>query len=85
MTKESLDTEVAILKSQREQMASDINELKHDVKQIKEFLMGENPKIVTKKEFDVYKANAGVTKWIIGIVTAVITSFVVLEITKVFK
>jgi len=85
MTKESLDTEVAILKSQREQMASDINELKHDVKEIKNFLMGENPQVVTKKEFDAYKASAGLTKWIIGIVTAVITSFVVLEITQVIK
>lgn len=85
MTKESLDTEVAILKSQREQMASDINELKNDVKEIKQFLMGENPKVVTKKEFDAYKASAGLTKWIIGIVTAVITSFVVLEITQVIK
>ena len=73
------------MEKEQQQMASDINELKSDVKQIKDFLMGEDPKVVTRKEFEAYKPANNVVKWVIGVVTAVITTFIVLEITKVFK
>lgn len=55
MTDKSLETEVSNLKIYRQQMAQDIHDLKSDVKEIKDFLMGEDPKIVTRKEFEAYK------------------------------
>ena len=58
MTDKSLETEVSNLKIYRQQMAQDIHDLKSDVKEIKVFLMGsetEEPKIVTRREFDSYK------------------------------
>lgn len=55
MTDKSLETEVSNLKIYRQQMANDIHDLKSDVKEIKDFLMGEDPKIVTRKEFEAYK------------------------------
>lgn len=84
MTK-TIETEIENLKIYREQMANDIHELKTDMKDVKEFLMGEDPKIVTRKEFEAYKAGAIWARWIIGVITAVITAFIMLEITKVLK
>lgn len=52
---DTLETEVSNLKIYRQQMAQDIHDLKQDVKEIKDFLMGEDPKIVTRKEFEAYK------------------------------
>ena len=82
---QTTETKLAVMEKEQQQMASDINELKSDVKQIKDFLMGEDTKVVTQKEFQAYKTANNFVKWVIGVVTAVITTFVVLEITKVLK
>ena len=64
-------------------MANDIHDLKSDVKEIKVFLMGsetEEPKIVTRREFDAYKQAQVWQKALIGVsftfIGALITYFI---------
>ena len=83
MTDKSLETEVSNLKIYRQQMANDIHDLKSDVKEIKVFLMGsetEEPKIVTRREFDAYKQAQVWQKALIGVsftfIGALITYFI---------
>jgi hypothetical protein len=83
MTK-SLNTEIELLKTYREQMANDIHDLKTDVKEIKDFLMGEEPKIVTRKEFDLYKNTQNYSKIVIGVITSVLTAFITFEVLRQF-
>lgn len=63
-------------------MAQDIHDLKKDVKEIKDFLMGEEPKVVTKKEFESFKGTQNIQKIAIAVVTAVITSLITFEILR---
>ena len=86
------ETEIELLKKGQVDMATDIFELKNDVKDIKEFLMGQNPQIVTSREFELYKltvdrrlARNNGMKWLIGIVTAVITATITLLIAHVLS
>lgn len=76
MTDKSLETEVSNLKIYRQQMATDIHDLKADVKEIKDFLMGEEPKIITRKEFESHRQAEAYAKFVIAVVTAVFTSLV---------
>lgn len=76
------ETKIAVIQKEQELMALDINELKSDVKEIKGFLMGEDPKVVTKKEFEVYKASQNFGKLIIGVVTSVITALITFEVLR---
>lgn len=82
MTAKSVETEIETLNIYRQQMANDIHDLKSDVKEIKEFLMGEEPKIVTKKEFDQFKASQTFNKVVVSTVTAVITAMVTYLVLK---
>ncbi len=69
MTAKSVETEIENLKIYRENMTNDIHELKENVKDIKVFLMGsetEEPKIVTRREFDAYKQAQVWQKALIG-------------------
>jgi len=84
MTK-STETEIELLKAYREQMAQDIHDLKTDVKEIKDFLMGDEPKIVTKNEFERYKATQTFGKVVFGIFVSVITALVTYEILRQLK
>lgn len=81
MTK-SVETEIENLNIYRQQMAQDIHDLKRDVKEIKDFLMGEEPKVVTKKEFDAYKSSQSFGKFVVAIFTAVVTAFVTFEVMR---
>ena len=79
MTAKAIETEVELLKQGAVLVASDINELKNDVKAIRTFLMGsesEEPKIVTRKEFEDYKTTQNYTKVVVSVVTAVFTSMI---------
>ena len=84
MTK-STETEIELLKAYREQMAQDIHDLKSDVKDIKDFLMGSDdgePKVVLRKEFERYKATQTFGKVVFGIFVSVITAFVTYEVLR---
>jgi hypothetical protein len=81
----STETEIELLKAYREQMAQDIHDLKTDVKEIKDFLMGDEPKIVTKKEFELYKASQGFGKILVAIATSVITALITFEVLRQLK
>lgn len=85
MAAKSVETEIENLNIYRMQMAQDIHDLKTDVKEIKDFLMGEEPKIVTKKEFEVYKASQSMGKVIIAIFTSVVTAFVTFEVISLIN
>lgn len=82
MTVKDINTEIALLKQERAQMAKDITDLKEDVRQIKDFLMGEDPKVVTKKEFEAYRTSNTLSRWIVGIVTSVLTAFITYEVLR---
>lgn len=87
MTK-SVETEIETLNIYRQQMANDIHDLKSDVKEIKVFLMGsetEEPKIVTRREFDSYKQAQVWQKALIGVsftFIGALISYFVQNITK---
>lgn len=83
MTAKSVQTEIENLNIYRMQMAQDIHDLKNDVKEIKNFLMGEEPKIVTKHEFEAYKSSQSLGRVITAIFTAVVTAFVTFEIMRI--
>lgn len=85
MTAKSVETEIENLKLYREQMANDIHDLKSDVKEIKNFLMGEEPKIVTKHEFEAYKNSQSLGKVVIAIFTSVVTAFVTFEVIRLIN
>lgn len=83
MTAKSVETEIESLKLYRTQMANDIQELKENVNEIKVFLMGsesQEPKIVTRREFDSYKQAQIWQKALIGVsftfIGALITYFI---------
>jgi hypothetical protein len=84
MTK-STETEIELLKAYREQMSQDIHDLKSDVKQIKDFLMGDEPKVVTAHEFEKYKATQAFGKVVFGVFVSVITAFITYEILRQLK
>ena len=82
MTAKSVETEIENLNIYRQQMAQDIHDLKSDVKEIKDFLMGEEPKVVTKKEFESYKSSQSINRIVIAIFTSVITALVTYEVIR---
>lgn len=85
MVAKSVQTEIENLNIYREQMAQDIHDLKSDVKEIKDFLMGEDPKVVTKKEFEIYKASQSMGKIIVAVFTSVVTAFVTFEVISLLN
>lgn len=87
MTK-TLETEVSNLKIYRQQMAQDIHDLKSDVKEIKVFLMGsetEEPKIVTRREFDAYKQAQVWQKTLIGVSFTFIGALIAYFVNNITK
>ncbi len=78
-------TEIALIKKDNEQMATDIQALTADVKAIKNFLMGEDPKVVTRREFDEFKKSNRTSKWVSNIATSVVTAIVTAAIINALK
>jgi len=77
-----IETEVAVLKEQTKTLHSDLSEMKGDIKEIKELL---SSKFVTKEEFNGYKRAQNLQKFIVGVVTALITAILTTEIIKLIK
>lgn len=77
-----IETEVAVLKEQTKTLHSDLSEMKGDIKEIKELL---SSKFVTKEEFNNFKKSQTFQKMIIGVVTAIITAIISIELTKYIK
>lgn len=82
----STETEVAVLKSQTEVLNRDLLEIKTELQnnnskleEIKELI---TKNYITREEFEVYKKANNIQKWLIGIVTAIITSFVTYEVLR---
>jgi len=68
---------------------TDLSEMKGDIKQIKEILL---KTFVTKEEFnnfkkeiDGYRRSQNTQKWIIGLVTTIITAILVTEINNFIR
>jgi len=78
----NLETEVAVLKEQTTTLHGDLTEMKSDIKEIKVLL---SEKFVTKEQFDGFKRQNNVQKWLIGIITAVITTIVTFEVTNFLR
>ena len=77
-----IETQVAVLKEQTNTLHSDLNEMKTDIKEIKELL---SSKFVTKEEFNNFKKSQTFQKMIIAVVTTIFTAIITLEISKFFK
>jgi predicted nucleic acid-binding Zn-ribbon protein len=84
-----IETEVAVLKEQTKTLHNDLSEMKGDIKQIKEILL---KTFVTKEEFtafkkelDGYRKSQNMQKWIVGLITAIITAILVTEINNFFR
>ena len=84
-----IETEVAVLKEQTKTLHNDLSEMKGDIKQIKEILL---KTFVTKEEFtsfkkelDGYRKSQNMQKWIIGLITTIITAILVTEINNFFR
>ena len=84
-----IETEVAVLKEQTKTLHNDLSEMKGDIKQIKEILL---KTFVTKEEFtafkkelDNYRKSQNMQKWIIGLITTIITAILVTEINNFIR
>lgn len=81
MTEHETQTEVAVLREQTKTLHQDFTEMKQDVKEIKIML---SSTFVTRQEFDRYKATQNFQKWLIGIITTVITTMVVYQVMRIY-
>jgi len=82
MAKATPETEIAVLQEQTKTLHGDLNEMKSDIKEIKEMLSN---KFVTKEEFEAYKKTQQLVRVVVGVVTAVITAIITFEVTKLFR
>lgn len=88
MTK-SQETEIAVLQEQTRVFDRDLGDVKTtltsmDVKleEIKGLL---SDQYVTKKEFDAFKRSQNLQKWIVGIITAIITTIVTVDVMRALQ
>lgn len=88
MTK-SQETEIAVLQEQTKVFDRDLGEVKitltsmdSKLEEIK-VLLGDQ--YVTKKEFDAYRRSQNLQKWLVGIITAVITTIVTVDIMRALQ
>ena len=88
MTK-SQETEIAVLQEQTRVFDSDLSEVKttltsmdSKLEEIKSLL---GDQYVTKKEFEGYKRSQNLQKWLVGIITAIITTVITVDIMRVLQ
>ena len=88
MTK-STETEIAVLKEQTRVFDRDLGQVKEtltsmDVKleEIKGLL---GDQYVTKKEFEAYRKSQNLQKWLVGIITAVITTIITIDVMRALQ
>lgn len=69
-------SEIAVLKTQMEDVKSDISELKTDVKEIKTLLLSSTENGVSRKEFEDYKKSQVSSNTIKTIITILATALI---------
>lgn len=88
MTK-SQETEIAVLQEQTRVFDRDLGEVKttltsmdSKLEEIKSLL---GDQYVTKKEFEGYKRSQNLQKWLVGIITAVITTIITIDVMRALQ
>ena len=88
MTK-SQETEIAVLQEQTRVFDRDLGDVKttltsmdSKLEEIKSLL---GDQYVTKKEFESYKRSQNLQKWLVGIITAIITTVITVDIMRVLQ
>ena len=88
MTK-SQETEIAVLQEQTRVFDRDLGDVKttlnsmdSKLEEIKSLL---GDQYVTKKEFESYKRSQNLQKWLVGIITAVITTIITVDVMRALQ
>lgn len=81
-TSKSENSEIAVLQTQMEEVKDSLQELKEDIKAVRDAL---DNKFVTKAEFDAFKQARWLAHVSVALVTAAITGLVTYFITHVGK
>lgn len=89
MTAKSTETEIEVLKLQTKVFDKDLSEVKETLNsmdgKLEEIRSLLSEQYVTKKEFDAFKRAQNLQKWLVGVITAVITALITFEVLRITR